>query len=161
MKTLLTLFLVVLMTGCAAKKNLPTSGELATPKNEKHTTVMARDVVEQLTQKYPAATTTLVIHESVDGVFGKDLLSGLRKGGYALVVLKPSVPGDSEETGGGVVPKTTKSLDLGFVVDQPAPNLYRVTVSIDKTTLSRAYAQTETDFFAAGAWVIGGASSVK
>ncbi len=155
MKALASLFLVVLMVGCAAKNTQLSRGEISPPKAESSLSVIADDALEQLNIIFPAATTRFKITESMSGRFGQNLLDGLRKSGYALAITTTRPLKENTESR-AVIPSQTKSFPFDFVLDQPSANLYRITIMIGDNTLSRAYAQVQDEFFPAGSWVMGG-----
>ena len=126
---------------------------------------MADDSVHELTMLYPPAATHLALLQPAKDAYGVELVKELRSAGYAIednaanpapvaatsgstadahnrpIIVEPSAP-----------VKATTGKSLGYVVDNLAGGLYRVTLSIDAQTVSRVYSVTGQDMLPAGAW---------
>lgn len=56
------------------------------------------------------------------------------------------------KTGAKEPPPASSGLPLGYVVDRPGPDLYRVVVTVGPARLSRAYTVQSGRLVPAGAW---------
>lgn len=149
------------LAACAAN-DAPYGNFLASPvaANDER---MAGDAVKQLVAVYPPARTRLSLRQATPDVFGAALVKSLRGNGYALREFTPgpdkAMPAPASD--GVQAGRTTATpappsafLPFGYVLDvAAAPNLYRVTLSIGRESLTRPYLARDGSVYPAGAWV--------
>lgn len=111
--------------------------------------VLATDSVKRLVTLYPPARTRFKLGQPTPDAYGAGLLEGLRAKGYAVAEFNdgPATTA-SKEAGQGAA----GGVSLRYVVDAPASNLYRVTVTVGPQALSRAYRVQDNKVSPAGAW---------
>lgn len=116
---------------------------------------MADDAVKQLVAVYPPASTRFDLQHTAPDAFGSALVELLRSKGYAILEIQPleqasaaSAPADTASTA-----SATTGKPLRYILDQADSNLYRLTLLVDKQSLTRAYlaAQNGT-LYPAGVW---------
>lgn len=139
--SLITLVFTSMLAACASPygnfiKSAPTS------LNDK----LVADTVKQLVALYPPASTHFEIDQPTSDGYGNALVKQLRVKGYAVAVkaVEPMFIKTHETTAG--------ALRLRYVLDAPA-NLYRLTVSVDHKTITRAFVEQNNMIIPAGAWV--------
>ena len=111
------------LSGCAFGRAPLTNVEIAAAPLDLQ--AMAADAIIQLNRLYPPGGSRIGIDES--GAFGKLLEEGMRRHGYAVVGMRRGAPIDPI------------ALPLRYVVDQPLPGMYRVTLHVGLQTISRGY----------------------
>jgi len=142
------LALAVLITGCVATPTTP----IRTPSFAEVTGETASKLVDEamdaLVALYPPASTEVNLWNAAPApsdagtAFGALLSRELRHAGYAMVV-SPSVDASRSTAG---------AIDLAYVVDQPAPGLYRMQLTYGGQTLTRAFVAKGAEVMPAGAW---------
>lgn len=135
---LMTLVLGSLL-GCASKR-YGNFSEAPSRYDQK----MATDTVHQLRFLYPPAATQFNFLQKTDDPFGNALIAELRDSGYAISEFKKRQKNSEHSKKGNT---------LGYVVDQLMTNLYRVTLTIEDKTLSRAYTTQHNLLYPAGSWI--------
>jgi hypothetical protein len=105
---------------------------------------LVADTVKQLVALYQPASTHFEIDQSTSDGYGNALVKQLRAKGYAVKAVEPTFI-ETHETIAG-------ALRLRYVLDAPA-NLYRLTVSVDHKTITRAYVEQNNMIIPAGAWI--------
>lgn len=111
--------------------------------------VMAIESVDRLAATYAPAKTTMVIGQKVEDGYGGALISQLREKGFAVV--EPWKLDLDEYQ----MPDDGKSLtylinELGAGGD--ADNIYQVTLRVDTTRISRAFAEVKGEIIPMGFW---------
>jgi hypothetical protein len=104
---------------------------------------MATDSLAELVKLYPPAISRVAIDPAAsnDG-FGLALTDGLRRRGYAVVEASGKRGAD------------TTALPLRYVVDQPAPGIYRVMLTVGGQSLTRAYTVGEAGAAPSAGWAL-------
>ena len=159
MRPLVTLALGAILgvSACAVR---PPTVAVSTNEVEKLPHVSVQRLVDDTSSKlrmlYPPARTRFEIQSRTDP-FGVGLIESLRAMGYAVAEEVPAVAGvqiaePASEVGSVAEPA---SLRLNYIVDaSPDARLYRVTLLIGNSSLSRAYLNTpEGALQPGGAWV--------
>ena len=133
------------LAGCAVdRKNqqtAPISAGLASN--------MAVDAIKQLQILYPPGQTRFNISQPIaqTDAFGTTLIKAMREKGYAVQVFSP------EKAVG-----TPARLNVQYMLDKPEirlyEGLYRVTLSVGKSLLTRAYTDSNQSAIPAGAWAV-------
>lgn len=144
---LLPVFILALTTaGCAVNQS-PSYGSFVDAHPEISQKVLIDDGVQQMMAAYPPAHTRLALeHEPLDKL-GVGLVTKLRSTGYAVIEKPPqSQPAVSID---GV--PYNNSLPFSYVFDS-VENLYRFTINIGNTTLSRPYTQKDASYSPVGDW---------
>jgi hypothetical protein len=142
---LLILVGLVGLSGCASTPVPAEFGNFVQSPNAADDKAMAIDAVKKLTAAYPPARTRFNLQHTTPDAFGANLVTGLRASGYALAEVKPGM---------AALPTAAGDQALSYVVDQPlGAGLYRVTIQINKQTLSRVYQPESGVLTPAGAWV--------
>ena len=113
--------------------------------------VMAMESVDRLAATYAPAKTTMVIGQKVKDGYGGALISQLREKGFAVV--EPWKLDMVEYQ----MPDNGKSLtylinELGAGGD--ADNIYQVTLRVDTTRISRAFAEVKGKIMPMGFWAL-------
>ncbi len=148
MKTVSFLALLLAgLSGCATRTVPPAHGSfLPSTGTADYDQRMAKDVVQKLVALYPPARTRFNLQHAAPDAFGSALVDTLRAKGYALAEFKPGAADTSAPS--------SADLSMTYVVDQPLDaGLYRVTVQIDKQSLSRLYQGRDGALAPAGYWV--------
>lgn len=134
---------LALLGGCASVSNPNASYSESTPAID---AALAPEAVDALMALYPPASTEFsLLHangKAADG-FGARLNSELRQAGYAVLdgsAKSMPAPQDAQ-------------LSLTYVVDQPVPGIYRLSLATGGLTLARAYRVRGNEVGPAGAWV--------
>lgn len=140
--------MIALASGCATPPPAPTQGNFAAAPSG-FDRRMARDTLQQLAALFPPASTRFNLTHLASDEFGAALLKGLRDKGYAVSEPAPA-PAGAKAPAGPQLPST--GVPLGYVIDRPATGLYRVAVTVGKSTLTRAYAANGDALAAAGSW---------
>lgn len=144
-KTTLLMSLLVGLAGCATAPEQASFGSFVQTPNASDDKAMADDAVKKLIALYPPARTRFNLQHVTADTFGANLVTALRAKGYALAEVKPSAQ---------AAPAAAGEQALSYIVDQPLdPGLYRVTILINKQTLSRVYQSNSGALAPAGAWV--------
>jgi hypothetical protein len=142
----IALFLIVL-SGCATSQSK--FGNFLTPTSAALNKPMAEDAVKQLLILYPPARTRFNLQQATPDAFGIMLVESMRAKGYALMEIKPEIPGqrNNEATNSPI------GLSLQYVLDQVnSLNLYRVTLLVGNQTMTRAYMVQDSTVQPAGLW---------
>lgn len=131
----------LLLGGCAW--NTGHNGSYAAVAAPSDAQAMATDSLAELVKLYPPAISRVAIDPAAsnDG-FGLALADGLRRRGYAVV----------EATGKRGADMT--ALPLRYVVDQPAPGIYRVMLTVAGQSLTRAYTVGEAGAAPSAGWAL-------
>ena len=115
------------------------------------------DASGKLRALYPAASTQFELKQATPDAFGSGLVESLRSSGYAVLEAAHAAQHAKQSDPGPVAPSSTAARDLAlrYIVDAPADlNLYRVTLLVGSSSLSRAYmVATDSSLQPAGAWV--------
>lgn len=123
MKKLSTLFIALLLSGCATL-NYGNFTQLS-PNQDAY---LVKDAITQLNMIFPPARHTFCIGQKINDSFGKNIVSAMRKKGY------------------GVIDSCSKQkANFFYVVDvlgDTEPSLYRVSLFVGSQTLSRVYINT-------------------
>lgn len=133
---------MTLLSGCAAVSNPNASYSESTPVID---AALAPEAVDALMALYPPASTEFsLVHASGKGAdgFGARLNAELRQVGYAVL------DGSAKST---TAPQEAQ-FSLTYVVDQPVPGLFRLSLATGGLTLSRAYRLRGSEVGPAGAW---------
>ena len=143
-----TLALAALITGCVATP----SGPVPTPSFAEVSGETANKLVDEamdaLVALYPPASTEVNLWDAAPATggagssFGTVLARELRHAGYAMVV-SPSAAASRSTAG---------AIDLAYVVDHPAPGLYRMQLTYGGQSLTRAFVSKGAEVIPAGAW---------
>ena len=110
--------------------------------------VVAADAVEAMARVFPPALTPLVVQQQDGGAFGRGLLDGLRKRGYAMV---------ERDGAGGKTSRAQAVLGAPFTY-RLAPiadtGMYELVLAVGDNKLSRLYVFNATDnrFYPGGEW---------
>lgn len=107
---------------------------------------MANDTYSELSNLYPAGSTTWAIRQETPDTFGTQLVSRLRGSGYAVSEYAKNAAAPA-----GAVP-------LNYVLDNLAPNYWRVQLVSGSTTFTRSFVEPQTSAgytSPIGAWVKG------
>lgn len=119
MKKICVLLIVAFLASCT---NLH-YGNFTNPSKRKDD-YLAKNTVNQLARIYPPAKNTLCIRQRVTDGFGMSLVTHLRQRGYG--VIENSCP--------------RQQANFFYVLDEPQKHhLYRVSIYINRETLSRLY----------------------
>jgi hypothetical protein len=120
---------------------------------------LAADTVQRLVALYPPARTRFDLAQPAADAFGGALLDALRARGYAVMETPPAAKGApgtepaQSDAKPGAASGTPPGLALHYVLDAPAGlSLYRLTVTVGSTSLSRAYQAQNNTVAPAGAW---------
>jgi hypothetical protein len=116
---------------------------------------IAIDVVKKLVVLYPPARTRFDLRQATSDDFGRALVEQMRSKGYAIEEYKPesaSKPARvlAATSTNAVAPATS----LAYFIDQTGDSgIYRVTLSIDRQSLIRAYQTGAGSISPASYWV--------
>lgn len=150
MKILTALTLSIILSGCAAQNvQKQTMGEFSSPLTQ-NIGFMVNDSAKKIGDLFSPASTQIKLNHKFEGVFGAALINNLRKQGFSIFAPNLTLVDDVEDE---VVPSQVGVVELGFILDQPAKGLFRVSIFADDQSLTRAYAQVDNKFIPAGAWV--------
>ncbi len=106
---------------------------------------IAQDAVQQITTLYPPAKTRFDLQQPTPDVFGSELVSGLRKNGYALREFDPNAKPNTGDSAPG--------LPLRYVLDQlTEDHLYRLTIQVGAQAINRPYKREHGTVVPAGYW---------
>lgn len=134
---------LTLLSGCASA---PTAGASYSESTPAIDAALAPEAVDALLALFPPASTEFsLLHASAKTAegFGARLNAELRQVGYAVQ------DGSAKTT---PAPQEAQ-FPLTYVVDQPVPGLYRLSLAAGGLTLSRAYRVRGNEVGPAGAWV--------
>tara|TARA_R110002073_G_scaffold257581_1_gene420359 strand:- start:795 stop:1238 length:444 start_codon:yes stop_codon:yes gene_type:complete len=140
---ILILVLLFVLGGCATTQY----GNYVQNDSSAHNNVMASDAAYQLLQHYPPASTRFELQHVVEDSFGVAFLEYLRGGGYAVQEHQPSkfATMDTTET-------DNKGIALAYILDE-ASGIYRLSLTVDKQRLTRAYTPDNGKVLPAGHWL--------
>jgi hypothetical protein len=155
-KVLLATALIATLSGCAG--NSPYGNYSEAP--AVYDTAMARDTVSHLVTMYPPALTRWNIMQPTEDAYGKALVSLLRGRGYSVKEYAPEASSRVVQTTQAQAQPahqaaSTPGVELRYVVDSlaPAADLYRLTLTVGRQPISRAYLpQKNGTVAAAGSW---------
>lgn len=112
-----------------------------------YTKKMAEDVLKQILKQYPPARTRFDLQHITPDAFGTHLKESMRTQGYAVLEYKQEPTRKPQAS-------TAPGLLLSYIVDEiEFIRLYRVTLHINHTSISRAYQVIDGSLEPAGAWV--------
>lgn len=137
--------LLASLTGCSTGPKSASYGSFAevSPAVDKK---LVDDAVTKLVGLYPPAVTRFNLQHAAADPFGTSLVATMRTRGYALQE-QNAAPKPGPEGKSGI-------RAFSYVVDQQAgTDLYRVTLTIDNQSLSRAYLAKDGSVGPAGYWV--------
>jgi len=142
-----TLFLALLLVGCATNGPLPYGNQLNNPTAQALNHAIAADTVKKLVALYPPAGTTIVLKQVATDDFGGSLVGLLRTQGYAILEFNPTTDAPAKEA-------PNPAISLNYIIDQvPSMALYRATLFINGQPLSRVYTADKGVLQPAGSWV--------
>lgn len=157
--TTLVLAAGLVLAGCATVPAPSSSGLFATLPPASFQKLVG-DASGKLRALYPAASTQFELQQATPDAFGAGLVESLRSSGYAVLETAPASSGTQpakQADPGPVAPSSAaaRGLALRYIVDAPADlNLYRVTLLVGSSSLSRAYVVApDSSLQPAGAWV--------
>jgi len=137
-KLLLIIFLTFNMLGCATVLQ----GNFAKVPVSLNKAII-NDSINRLVALYPPAHTRFHLKQPIKDSFGVSLIELLRQKGY-------SINESSMQAG----PQGEKNVDLYYLLDEPIKGtLYRITLTVGKQSLSRAYTLKKGTFTPVGFWV--------
>ena len=146
--------------GCATNPPTPTAGNFATTLTPAFNETLVGDATSKLRALYPAASTQFELQQGTQDRFGSALIESLRASGYAVLEAAPAAQGAKPvkpAASGAAEPAQApaRGIPLRYIVDAPTDtNLYRLTLLLGGSSLSRAYMVTpEVALRPAGAWV--------
>ena len=147
MRNLICVGLVVMgLAACANKPLQPHYGNYVTSQAPANERIIAADVTKKLISLYPPAQTRFTLQQTTKDAFGAHLVASLRINGFAMAEFK--VPPKSTAV------NATSAVALAYVLDQPlGASYYRVTVHVNRHSLSRLYESKDGAIGAAGHWV--------
>lgn len=138
-------FAMLSLAGCASIPAPAVLGNFVDEGARSSTSLMAEDVVKKLDVLYPPAHTSFRMQQKTPDSFGATLVEALRAKGYALAEFDPA----SVDSG-----THSRGVTLAYIVDQPLePGQYRVTVLLNKQSISRLYQLRGGVVSPAGAWI--------
>jgi len=155
------LFVLLFITGCAS---FSPYGNYVEQDSVTYNQVIAGDLVGQLTQLYPPASTRFNLQHSSEDAFGVTLIQNLRVSGYAVQENKQSnlfrksshhknIRSDANKR--PVQSKVTVKLDegttLAYILDEMS-DVYRLSVMVNDQILTRAYRPYKESIYPAGSW---------
>jgi hypothetical protein len=116
---------------------------------------MAIDVVKKLVVLYPPARTRFDLRQTASDDFGRALVEQMRSKGYAIEEYKqasaPKPPPAQAATGANAGAPVTS---LAYFIDRSDDSgIYRVTLTIDRHSLTRAYQAGAGSISPASYWV--------
>jgi type IV secretion system protein TrbH len=142
-----TLFLALILVGCATNGPLPYGNQLNNPTAQALNHAIAADTVKKLVALYPPAGTTIGLKQATTDNYGGSLVGLLREKGYAILEYNPVTDERAKEA-----PNPT--ISLNYIIDQvPSMALYRATLFINGQPLSRVYTADKGVLQPAGSWV--------
>lgn len=98
--------------------------------------IMVKDAIARIIPLYPPAKTTLKLAQRANDSLGVNLINAFRKSGYRVVE--------------GV---SRKEANFFYLVDRtPNSKMIRLSLFIEKNTLTRAYAMKQNRFMPLGFW---------
>lgn len=134
--------LALALSGCAlfgGKRH----GSYAVVAPPSQTQAIVADSLVELVKLYPPAISRLSIdRKSAADAFGRELVDGLRKRGYAVV----------EASGKGKA--NSSALPLRYVMDEPMTGFYRVMLRVGNQSLTRGYAVSQAGVSPAAGWAV-------
>lgn len=131
----------LLLGGCAW--NAGHHGSYATVTTPSDAQAMATDSLAEMVKLYPPAISRIAIDPAAtNDSFGAALADGLRRRGYAVVEASAK---HAAETG---------ALPLRYVVDEPAPGMFRVMLAVGEQSLTRAYSVGVAGATASAGWAL-------
>lgn len=142
-----TLFLALILVGCATNNPLPYGNQLNNPTAQALNHAIAADTVKKLVALYPPAGTTIGLKQATTDNYGGSLVGLLREKGYAILEYTPMTDESAKEN-------INSSISLNYIIDQvPSMALYRATLFINGQPLSRVYTADKGVLQPAGSWV--------
>lgn len=115
---------------------------------------LAGEAVKQLAVLWPPAKTKFELQQATPDVFGAELVKGLRERGYALLEYHPEAAKAKTVAAGDAPASATTTLPLHYVLDKSGTaNLYRLTLTVGKQTISRPYIEQDGALVPSGYWV--------
>jgi type IV secretion system protein TrbH len=146
-KVIFIALLLIGLSGCATTQSR--YGNFLPPTSAAYNKTMARDVVKQLQNLYPPASTRFDLQQTTPDTFGTTLVESMRAKGYAVMESEPALPVRRSN-------KTQNSptgTSLRYILDQVnSLNLYRVTLLIGNQAMTRAYLIQNSTVHPAGKW---------
>lgn len=141
-RPLLTLFLPLILAGCAPTRPLSNVADL---RGNIPSQTLAEDAVLQLSRVFPPAKTQLYFTRTADDAFGRAFVTSLREAGYAVADTASSLSGDQGQPTG---------LPVSYIIDPIAGDTdYRLSLMVGGGVLSRAYSVDQDGSVGGGAWV--------
>jgi hypothetical protein len=140
-RSLLTLFLPLILAGCAPTRPMPNVADL---RGNIPSQTLAEDAVLQLSRVFPPAKTRLYFTRTADDAFGRAFVTGLRETGYAVEDAASGSPGDQAQHAG---------VPVSYIIDPIAGDAgYRLSLMVGEGVLSRAYSVYQDGSVGGGAW---------
>jgi hypothetical protein len=140
-KRMLLCLMLAALGGCQTMSPAQSSAGAAGMTAPAEGKAIALDVVKKLVVLYPPARTRFDLRQTASDNFGRALVEQMRSKGYAIEEYKPASalkpPQLQAATGtNGAAPVTS----FAYFIDQAGDSgIYRVTLTIDRHTLIRAY----------------------
>lgn len=134
--------LALALSGCALFGG-KRQGSYAVVAPPSQTQAMVSDSLVELVKLYPPAISRLSIdRKSAADAFGRELVNGLRKRGYAVV--------EGTEKGKA----DPSALPLRYVMDEPMTGFYRVMLRVGDQSLTRGYAVSPAGVSPSAGWAV-------
>lgn len=133
--------LLAALAGCRTMTPPGSNSEALLTTAPAESQVIARDVVKKLVTLYPPAKTRFDLQQTAADSFGLALVEQMRSKGYALAEYRPASMAKSPQAAVAVgAVAASPATRLSYFIDQPGDiGLYRVTLTINRQSLTRAY----------------------
>jgi len=147
------LVILAILSGCASKSDY---GNFIDKNLIAGQSELAIDTAKQLERLYPPAKNDLILRQETPDTFGKALVVALRKSGFAVQEFNPKGKKVNTESppAFSVMPRHPKDPNrwrLTYIVDQAGePDLYYVTLWLNRQSLTRLYRLDDNRFIPAG-----------
>lgn len=151
-KIIIASLLAATLTGCATSHQ--PHGNFVLSESAQHP--IATDAVKQLAALYPPAKTSFELKQAAVDEFGQTMISQMRERGYALYEYQPPIKGAkaAEALASETPKKAAGTLPLNYLLDQAGDsNLYRLTLTVGDSSITRPYLEQNGSFLPAGYWV--------
>lgn len=126
--------------GCATQQQY---GNFSEHVNDVYNQQLVVDAIDKISRIYAPASTRFDLQHKADDIFGETLIKIFRERGYSVHEYDPNNKEISQN-----------GSKLSYILDvTPEINLFRVTLLIDDSSLSRAYKANNIIAEPAGAWV--------
>lgn len=142
------------LLGCSTTPARQDYGNFLQQAATEQSRAMANDAAKKLAALYPPATTRFNLRQTTPDDFGASLIAALRARGFAMAELKTGSVATTAQPKTSSEPAPSSDLALAYLVDQPLDNgTYRVSLHVDKQTLSRLYLEKGGAAAPAGQWI--------